>query len=327
MRPIDNSRSVGALEVSQDRADGEVMTQPVNQPALHVEFPMFKKRMLCGKLVFALYWKGRIKMTIPTGSKQGCCECREPEFHGPDCSLRLHPNYSLSPVLPSERSAGDERKCLKCGHAERDPWRRGSDEYSTFCVPGCGCECTFAPREAERHGFTESLAGPDNICVKMVSNGAGYSTCGLPREAEVHDGIASLRRIAIEQGKADAQADASPTTRTNEEIARDLALSLGRGAHGPEVWKVSLRDITVAIATATDEAAIVERKRIQQAIIAQKWPLDATDNLNSTLAFIELPSCNCCAVGNRVASGFQHHHNECPVYTRTVAALEAARKE
>lgn len=40
-------------------------------------------------------------------------------------------------------------RCAKCGHDANDKRRRGSDEYSSFCIYGCGCECTFpAPVEA-----------------------------------------------------------------------------------------------------------------------------------------------------------------------------------
>jgi hypothetical protein len=38
----------------------------------------------------------------------------------------------------------EAQKCVECGHDRNDPGRRGSDEFSTFCVPGCGCKCAFS---------------------------------------------------------------------------------------------------------------------------------------------------------------------------------------
>jgi hypothetical protein len=38
----------------------------------------------------------------------------------------------------------EAQKCVECGHDRNDPRRRGSDEFSTFCVPGCGCKCAFS---------------------------------------------------------------------------------------------------------------------------------------------------------------------------------------
>lgn len=77
----------------------------------------------------------------------------------------------------------NERKCPKCGHAENDIRRRGSDRFSSFCIYGCGCECVFAPREAERHEFKPGMSS--NLCGVATKD---WIACSRPREAEVHIG-------------------------------------------------------------------------------------------------------------------------------------------
>lgn len=137
--------------------------------------------------------------------------------------------------------------------------------------------------------------------------------------------MAAMTKEQLEAARLDVaeceaeNSDCPRTTRTKEEIIRDLieaAYHTERGEHVGYDEQRMIRLITAAFTTATDEAVTAERERIRQAVIE-----DCGGERDSVFAAIELLNCNCLAAGNRTAIQYQDHHNECPVYTRTVAAL------
>lgn len=72
------------------------------------------------------------------------CTPAAPEPHG---ELTTPPQGEVIPEPVAER-------CVKCGHLKNDPRRRGSDKYSSFCLKGCGCECTFVTVPLPAQGET-----------------------------------------------------------------------------------------------------------------------------------------------------------------------------
>lgn len=51
---------------------------------------------------------------------------------------------ALTRLAPHSAPVEGEQRCVKCGHAANDKRRRGSDEYNSFCIYGCGCDCDFS---------------------------------------------------------------------------------------------------------------------------------------------------------------------------------------
>lgn len=104
------------------------------------------------------YWKGCCSQHWTKDIDEATQFCRKQDA----LSIWRHASlayegFEVRAVEHAYIPAQSTERCAECGHDANDPRRRGSDEYNSFCILGCGCDCDFsrpvsdaAKRAAER---------------------------------------------------------------------------------------------------------------------------------------------------------------------------------
>lgn len=90
-----------------------------------------------------------------SGAIGECVETRPGQLIGANASAEENRGQRFAHKLMAAPSK--PRPCLKCGHTADDKRRRGSDEYNSFCIYGCGCACVFEAFTPEQQALIQRM--------------------------------------------------------------------------------------------------------------------------------------------------------------------------